>query len=193
MGQLRPVGGPIEVRLVGVYLICSAYGSRLSDRRPRPSCAVETGRAHEAVHLAMRTLVDPGGIEPPSDTRQRRASGTSKDMSSSAPHDHFNCGRLFMALGCRVAKDMSCAKDSNFPEGDPLVAERREPRYGDAKALNAGRGSVACGQSRVLPGASCRAPRPHRCPSSWNRSSPMHDPRPPGGRRRRCAAGQEYP
>ena len=35
---------------IGIYWFCSAYGSRLSDRRSRPLRAVETGRAHEAAH-----------------------------------------------------------------------------------------------------------------------------------------------
>jgi hypothetical protein len=37
-------------RLIRIYRFCSAYGSRLSDRRSRPLCAVETGRAHKAAH-----------------------------------------------------------------------------------------------------------------------------------------------
>jgi len=54
--------GPLQVKaIIRIYWFCSAYGSRLSDRRPQPPCVVETSQPHETEDAHIRTLVELGG------------------------------------------------------------------------------------------------------------------------------------
>jgi len=171
--------GRLQVKaMVRIYRLCSAYGSRLSDRRSRPPCAVETGRPHEtAGGRAAHTLVEPGGIEPPSDTLQRQASEAPDSDPPWASHDHFqlratlHSPRLTTLSGTSTklvpgrAQQTGARSRNRFrPRG--LCAALRRPgrrrRYQSARALIApARNTSTASAPRATRRTRYAWPRPH--------------------------------
>jgi hypothetical protein len=95
--------GPLQVNaVVGTYVVCSAYGSRLSDRRSPRRCAVETGRPHEPADDGSARWWSRGESNPrPTHVRFELQGSSSKPPCT---HTIIECATAGdePALGCAV-------------------------------------------------------------------------------------------